>query len=251
MPAETVESLKILLAEAVAQAVAQVRTQTTAQKTPGVVDDHLNWLKCEIAARLAMMWGWSSPHFCLYHHQCYELYNSHELHEFPQKYVLIMKLHECEEEVLAELDEIAAVEWDLNVIKCAMIARRYVLDQARTGRCALDAENEITTALGVCSINSMNGWKRAARLIRDVFVLRIQLLTPLHSRSMFEASLKDAYGAEIPRDINANYMNARTKTVYTLFPEHAFPSMGKTRGHTRRRLHKKKQRKAEVAADEQ
>ena len=123
----------------------------------------------------------------------------------------IALLHEAcaiaERDVLDSLNVACQAGEKWQVTACAYMARYLLSDPSLSASLAAQAEGQLVRALAT-SVTSRDALERAQRSIRDVVVLRVQLITPLESRAAFMEQLQEAYGGDIPENGLAKLMHA-------------------------------------------
>ena len=115
------------------------------------------------------------------------------------------------------------IEAGSEMVDYAVTARVHLSEPSRTTVSAISAENVIVRALSQGPQGATRKALQKAELcIRDIIVLRTQVLVPLASRSRFIEELQEAYG-EMPTGKYEKLMHTHSKVVCPLFP-YAFVS---------------------------
>ena len=110
------------------------------------------------------------------------------------------------------------IEAGSEMVDYAVTARVHLSEPSRTTISAISAENAIVRALSQGPQGATRKALQKAELcIRDIIVLRTQVLVPLASRSRFIEELKEAYG-ELPTGKFEKLMHTHSKVVCPLFP---------------------------------
>ena len=110
------------------------------------------------------------------------------------------------------------IEAGSEMVDYAVTARVHLSEPSRTTVSAISAENVIVRALSQGPQGATRKALQKAELcIRDIIVLRTQVLVPLASRSRFIEELKEAYG-ELPTGKFEKLMHTHSKVVCPLFP---------------------------------